>query len=188
MAAKPPGKTAIGLRIALTDHDPAIWRRLVVPGEIKLSRLHAILQAAMGWEDYHLHDFEIGGKRFEPPDEDGDGDEDAIDEDSVVLSDLVEEGTRFLYEYDFGDGWNHEVVVESVEDVPQALKHAVCLQGQQACPPEDSGGVSGYAEFLRAIGDPGHPEHLEFLRWVGGTFDPESFGVAATNAALQRVR
>jgi hypothetical protein len=188
MAAKPRDKSAIGLRVALMDHEPAIWRRLLVPGEVKLSRLHAILQAAMGWENYHLHGFEIGGQRFEPPDEDGDGDEEPIDEDSVVLSELVKAGTRILYEYDFGDGWSHEVVVESFEDVPEALKHAVCLEGQRACPPEDCGGVSGYAEFLRAIGDPAHPEHRDSLSWAGRTFDPESFGLSPTNAALQRVR
>lgn len=142
----------------------------------------------MGWQDCHLHGFEIAGQRFEPYEEEDDVDEDAVDEKGVVLSDLVEAGTRFHYEYDFGDGWNHEIVVESVEDVPQGLKHAVCLDGRRACPPEDSGGVSGYGEFLQAIGDPGHPEHRDYLNWVGGTFDAEAFTLAATNAALQRVR
>ncbi|HEX3841766.1 MAG TPA: plasmid pRiA4b ORF-3 family protein [Acidimicrobiales bacterium] len=188
MAAEPRRKSAIGLRLSLTKHEPEIWRRLLVPGDIKLSRLHAVLQAAMGWQDHHLHGFEIAGQRFELPDEDGDGDEDAIDEDSVTLSELVEAGSRFQYEYDFGDGWDHEVVVETVEEVPQVLKQAICLDGERACPPEDSGGVGGYAEFLRAIGDPDHPEHRDSLAWVGGTFDPEAFGLAAANAALQRVR
>jgi hypothetical protein len=179
---------ALQLRVSLLELEPAIWRRLLVPGESKLSRLHAILQVAMGWEDHHLHGFEIAGRRFEPPDEEDDGDEEAVDEDTVVLSEVVEAGSRFHYEYDFGDGWNHEIVVESVEVVPQALKHAVCLAGARACPPEDCGGVPGYEEFLQAIGDPGHPEHREYLDWVGGTFDAEAFGLAATNAALQRVR
>jgi len=170
------------------DHEPTIWRRLLVPGDIKLSRLHAILQVAMGWENYHLHGFEIAGQRFEPPDEEDDGDEDAVDEDGVVLSELVEAGTRFHYEYDFGDGWKHQIVVETVEEVPQALKQAVCLDGERACPPEDCGGVSGYEGLLQAIGDPGHPEHREYLDWVGEQFDAEAFDLAATNAALQRVR
>lgn len=142
----------------------------------------------MGWEDRQLHSFEIAGQRFESFDEDDDGDEDAVDEDTAVVSELLETGTRFLYEYDFGDGWNHEIVVEAVEDIPQALKHAVCLDGQRACPPEDCGGVPGYAEFLQAIGGPGHPEHRDYLSWVGGTFDAEALDLAATNAALQRVR
>lgn len=188
MAGKSPHPTSIGLHLSLSGHDPMIWRRLLVPGDIKLSGLHAILQVAMGWEDHHLHGFEIAGQRYEPFDEDGDGDEDAEDEDSVVLSGLVEAGTGFDYEYDFGDGWNHRIVVESVEVLPQALKHAVCLNGERACPPEDCGGVSGYQVFLQAIGDPGHPEHREFLDWRGGSFDAEAFNLAATNAALQRVR
>ena len=78
--------------------------------------------------------------------------------------------------------------MEAVEKVPLALKHAICLDGQRACPPEDCGGVNGYAEFLRAIGDSDHPDHQDYLSWVGGTFDAEAFGLAATNAALQRVR
>ena len=101
---------------------------------------------------------------------------------------LIEAPTSFTYEYDFGDSWNHQIEVEAVEMVPQALKVAVCLVGQRACPPEDCGGVSGFAEFLGAIGDPDHDEHQDSLSWVGGSFDPERFDLAAVNAALQRVR
>jgi hypothetical protein len=176
------------LRVALVDLEPVIWRRLQVPGEVRLSRLHRILQAAMGWEDYHLHRFEIAGQSYEAIDEDDDVDGEAVDEDSVILSSLVEPGTGFSYEYDFGDSWNHEIVVESVESVPQALKVAVCLDGQRACPPEDCGGVHGFARFLEAIADPDHDEHLDYLNWVGGSFDPATLDLAAVNAALQRVR
>lgn len=105
----------------------------------------------------------------------------------MILSDLVEAGTSFSYEYDFGDSWNHEIVVESVESVPQALKVAVCLDGQRACPPEDCGGVHGFAGFLEAIGDPDHDEHQDYLDRAGGSYDPANFDLAATNAALQRV-
>src|SRR5580692_1033133 len=121
MVAQPrrgPSKTALQLRISLMDVTPTIWRRLLVPGEIKLSKLHAIFQAAMSWEDYHLHYFEIEGQRYGMPDSDWDNDD--IDEESVLFSDVlmlsdVANGgqIRFLYEYDFGDSWRHEVVVES---------------------------------------------------------------------------
>jgi hypothetical protein len=111
-----------------------------------------------------------------------------IDEETVAMADVVDPGTRFFYEYDFGDSWRHEVVVESTEAVPIVLKFAVCLDGQRACPPEDSGGVHGYSEFLHSIGDPDHEEHDRYLEWAGGSFDPEAFHLASINAALQRIR
>jgi hypothetical protein len=179
-------KTAIRLRISLADHLPTIWRRLLVPGEIKLSKLHDILQAAMGWEDYHLHLFQIGDASYGRMDDDLD--EDDIDEDSVVLSGLVQAPMRFSYQYDFGDDWQHEVVVESIEPVPVILKWAVCLDGQRACPPEDCGGAGGFQRFLEAVGHPDHDDHDELVEWFGRPFDPEGFSVAGANAALQRVR
>jgi Plasmid pRiA4b ORF-3-like protein len=95
---------------------------------------------------------------------------------------------RFVYEYDFGDSWQHDVVVEATWTMPTGLKFAVCVDGQNACPPEDCGGPPGYALMLEALADPSHEEHDDFLGWVGGSFDPEAFDLAAANAALQRVR
>jgi hypothetical protein len=164
---------------------PTIWRRLLVPGEIKLSRLHTIFQAAMGWEDYHLHNFEIDGVRYGRPDPEWENDD--IDEETVTFSDLVSGRTRFFYEYDFGDSWRHEVVVEDTDPMPAILKFAVCVDGQRACPPEDSGGTGGYADLLEAMGDPDHEEHADYVEWASD-FDPEFFDLAITNAALQRVR
>ena len=189
MVAQPrrrPSKSVVQLRLSLMEHTPTIWRRLLVPGEIKLSKLHLIFQAAMGWEDYHLHIFEIDESRYGVPHQEYDNDD--IDEEGVILADLVTGRMRFIYEYDFGDCWRHEVVVESVEPVPLILKFATCIDGQRACPPEDVGGTYGFAEFLEAIADPDHEEHESHLMWVGGFFDPESFSLAAANAALQRVR
>ena len=190
MAAQAPRKstkTVVRLRIALMEHTPTIWRRLLVPGEIKLAKVHDIFQAAMaGWLDYHLHCFEIDGQRYGTPDPNWELDD--IDEQGVVFTDAVKERTRFVYEYDFGDSWRHEVVVESIEPVPLVLKFAVCLDGQRACPPEDCGGVHGYAQLLEAIADPDHEEFDDYVGWVGGYFDPEAFDLAAVNAALQRVR
>jgi hypothetical protein len=188
-ARRTPGKTAIRLRISLMDYVPTIWRRLVVPGEIKLSKLHLIFQAAMGWEDYHLHQFQIGEQVYGVPDDEFDFEEfDDIDEDTVVLSDLVTAPMRLSYQYDFGDNWQHEVVVEAMESVPLVLRFAICIDGQRACPPEDCGGTGGFAEFVEAVTDPTHEEHIDYVDWVGRPFDPEAFSVAAANAALQRVR
>lgn len=132
-----------------------------------------------------MHAFEIDGQRYGTPDPDCDIDD--IDEERVVLSDVVQARARFFYEYDFGDSWRHEVVIESGGPVALMLKFATRLEGQ-ACPPEDCGGVHGNANFLEAIADPDHEEFDDYVGWVGGCFDPEAFDLAATNAALQRVR
>jgi Plasmid pRiA4b ORF-3-like protein len=189
--ATPPGgrreKTALQLLVSLVDVTPTVWRRLLVPGEVTLSTLHLMIQAAMGWEDYHLHAFEIEGERYGVSDPEED-DEDVIDEASVVLSDLARGQTRFIYEYDFGDFWRHEVVVESVEPVPMILKFAVCVDGQRACPPEDCGGTHGYRGLLEAIGDPSQEAPQDCLDWAGRPFDPDAFELSIINANLQRVR
>src|ERR1700736_6162422 len=139
-ARRTPAKTAIQLRISLKDHTPTIWRRLMVPGEIKLSKLHSIFQAAMGWEDYHLHLFRIGDSIYGVPDDEFEAEEtEDIDEETVIFSDVVESPMRFDYQYDFGDNWEHEVVIETIEPVSLVLKFAVCIDGQLACPPEDCG-------------------------------------------------
>ena len=181
-----PSKTVVQLRISLMEHTPTIWRRLLVPGEIKLSKLHPIFQAAMGWEDYHLHVFEIGGRRYGVP-RPGMGER----RHRRRVGRPRRPGRRperFFYEYDFGDSWRHEVVVESIEPVPLILKFGVCVDGQRACPPEDCGGTGGYGEFLEAITDPDHEEHDDYVGWIGRYFDPEAFDLAMVNAALQRVR
>jgi hypothetical protein len=152
-----------------------------------LSMLHSIFQAAMGWEDYHLHSFEIDGERYGMADPEEDDDDD-IDEATVVLGELLSSGTRFFYEYDFGDSWHHEVVVESVDAVPTTLKFAVCVDGERACPPEDCGGTSGYRELVEAIGNPSQKEQLGYTDWAGRAFDPDAFDMSVVNAALQRAR
>lgn len=163
-----------------------VWRRLLVPGSVRLSRLHAMFQAAMGWTDSHLHMFRIGdliyGSQFD------DYPEDELDEKSVTVLQAVRAQRRFLYEYDFGDSWDHEVVVEEFSVTGWGLKFAVCLDGQNACPPEDVGGPGGYADFLEVLADPSHDEYEHMVGWAGGPFDPDLFDVAVANVALQRVR
>jgi hypothetical protein len=145
-----------------------------------------MFQAAMGWTDSHLHMFRVEGAvygmRFD------DCPEDELDETAFTVIGTVGKVGRFFYDYDFGDSWSHEVVVEEVTAWPYGLKHAVCLDGQRACPPEDVGGVGGYAEFLEVLSDPDHDDHEHYVGWSGGNFDPERFSVAEANIALQRVR
>ncbi len=120
---------------------------------------------------------------------DVDDPEEERDEQQTTVFVALRGGVRsFTYEYDLGDSWVHQVVVERTASSPLSLKHAVCLDGQYACPPEDVGGVPGYELFLKALADPAHEEHDSYLDWVGYPFDPAAFDLAAANAALQRVR
>ena len=183
---QPPGQSVIRLRITLADVRPAVWRRVLVPGSVRLSKLHAMFQAAMGWTDSHLHVFRIGdamyGTQFDEyaPEE--------LDEKSVTVLQAIREHRRFVYEYDFGDSWEHEVVVEEITTALFGLKFAVCLDGQNACPPEDCGGALGYAELLQVLADPNDEQYEHLLGWVGSAFDAEAFDLGETNAMLQRVR
>jgi hypothetical protein len=175
------------LRIQLKRVTPMVWRRLLVPGGVRLLKLHEMFQAAMGWTNSHLHSFTIGDQLYGMHIEDWP--EEELDEKGFTVFVALRGGVRrFGYEYDFGDCWEHEVIVEDTTWTPLALKHGVCVDGQNACPPEDVGGVVGYEQFLEAIRDPGHDEHDSQLLWVGYKFDAEAFDLAAANALLQRVR
>jgi|SRR5580704_3023197 hypothetical protein len=182
----PPGQPVVQLRVTLKQITPTIWRRLLVPGSVRLSKLHLMLQAAMGWTDSHLHDFRIGDTVYGTQIDDYPDDE--MNENDVTVVEVLREQRRFVYQYDFGDSWEHEIVVEARWSSPVGLKFGVCLDGQNACPPEDCGGCPGYADFVEAVADPNHEDHERCLRWVGGSFDPTAFDLAAANAALQRVR
>lgn len=173
-------------KITLKGIRPPIWRRVLVPGAMRLSDLHQVIQTVFGWTDSHLHQFEIDRASYGQPD---DFDQDVRDEAKVILWDAIGVGTkRFTYVYDFGDNWEHEVVVEKVIAGDSGRERPVCLAGRRHRPPEDCGGPPGYAEFLRAISDPRHAEHAAMLEWVGGAFDPEAFDIAAVNRALAGVR
>lgn len=177
--------TAFELRVTLRGVDPSIWRRLRVPAEIRLPALHRVLQRAMGWQSSHLHEFVVGGVSFgEPAEEDNYG---PIDERRIRLSQLIRRpGDRITYVYDFGDGWEHDLLLERAVHDPVAAAATVCLAGARACPPEDCGGIGGYADFLAAIADPGHERHDEYRQWIGGDFDAEHFDLGAVNRVLTR--
>ena len=191
-----PREWAFQLRMELQGVDPAVWRRVLVPGGVRLSTLSAVLVATMGWTDSHLHAFQIGDRRYARlNDDDVDFDtEDEVDETDVTVAEVLGplDGppgqSAFLYQYDFGDDWEHEVVIERSFTTAVGLKFAVCLDGANACPPEDVGGAYHYREFMAAVGDPTHPDHQPLLDWIGGSFDPTAFDLATTNAVLQRLK
>jgi hypothetical protein len=186
---KPPSTpTVVQMRIQLQEVAPTVWRRLLVPGNAPLDRVHALFQAAMGWNNSHLHLFTIGDTDYGSDDIDDDVPEDQVDETTTTLLRALGSRRRFEYEYDFGDSWTHDVVIEATTPTRTALKFAVCLDGANACPPDDSHGAHGYAELLAARADPTHPDHADARQWLGDDFDPEEFDLAAANVALQAVR
>lgn len=173
---------AVQVTVTLRHIEPAIWRRLVVPASLTLRELHAVIQTAMGWQDYHLHLFEMDGVLY--------GDIDEIegrplgDEETFTVGQAAAVARDFSYEYDFGDSWHHDLRVEQVvSSVGVGTPHLI--GGARACPPEDCGGPWGYEQLLEVLADPSHSEHAEMLLWVGGTFDPEAFDLAETNAFLE---
>jgi hypothetical protein len=176
------------LMITLRAIRPPVWRRVQVPADILLPRLHRVFQVAMGWTDSHLHEFKIGGRPYGQPSSDWGGYY-AFPERSVRLHQVVlRPNTRFTYLYDFGDSWEHEVRVEKILPAEPGAHYPRCLAGARVCPPEDCGGITGYEDLLAAIGDPKHERHDEMLKWVGGRFDPEAFDIDAVNRRLRRFR
>ena len=177
------------LKIILKDIRPGIWRRFQVRGDVRLSKLHDYIQAVMGWEDYHMHMFRSAGEEYGEPDVDDDMFGLEINDDQRYrLCNLVDKGDRFEYEYDFGDGWKHEIKVEKVLEPEAGVKYPVCIAGERACPPEDSGGPWGYEELLEALGDPEHEEYENYREWAGEDFGPEEFDVNGANALLEAAR
>ncbi len=181
-----PSNPVYQIKVTLTGTHPPVWRRIQVPGNTTLLKLHDILQIVMGWEDYHLHMFTIEGSIFGDPADDEYGDLGTIDESRIKLNQVVyREGQRFSYEYDFGDSWDHTLLVEKILPPQEGVRYPICLKGKRACPPEDVGGVWGYENFLEAIRNPDHDEHEEYLTWFGGEFDPEAFDLEEVNTRLR---
>ena len=176
-------------KITLLDIKPAVWRRIQVP-DCTLADLHLYLQAAFGWWNYHLHQFGIDGERYGPPDPDGmDFGLEMMDENEMALSKLIPKSgrrSRWLYEYDFGDGWRHEIRFEGFAPANPEAQYPQCVAGERGCPPEDCGGPWGYAEYLAAIADPRHERHTELLEWQG-PFDPEAFDAQEATKAMRKV-
>jgi len=176
------------LKVTLQEIQPPIWRRILVWEDATLTQLHRILQIVMGWEDYHLHQFEIGRRIYSVPDPDDDlYERKVIDESRVRLREVVPRvGTGFEYLYDFGDSWRHDLLLEAIVLPDPGTPYPRCLAGERRTPPEDVGGLPGYEDYLEALADPEHKEHENVLRWRG-PFDPEVFPLTAVNQQLQKM-
>jgi len=173
-------------KVTLKESHPPIWRRIQVP-DCTLGELHEVLQVVMGWEDCHLHQFIVRGEYYGPLDpEDREWGMEKGDEEKISISQVAKTGrkVRFIYEYDFGDSWQHEILLEKILEPEPKVAYPRCIEGARACPPEDVGGIWGYGDFLVAISDPNHEDHDERLEWGGGEFDPEKFSVDKVNKEL----
>lgn len=175
------------LKVTLKGINPPIWRRIQVTSDTSLSKLHYILQIVMGWTDSHLHQFVAGQTYYGIPDPDDF--REVKNEARYKISQVTtREKMKFLYEYDFGDSWHHEILIEKILQPEPGVRYPLCLAGKRACPPEDCGGVWGYADLLDAIKDPSNPEHRAMMDWVGSDFEPEAFDVDAFNQMLKNIR
>jgi hypothetical protein len=188
MAKSKAARQVYQLKITLRGIKPPVWRRVQVK-DGTLAGLHDVIQTCMGWDDYHLHEFDIGGERYGDPrqwQDDFGGEMEVGNEGKVKLSQLVARGVKkFTYVYDMGDNWEHTLQVEKVLEAEPGVRYPRCVAGKRACPPEDCGGPWGYGDILDAIQDPSHERHAELLEWVGGEFDPEAFDTEAVNEELR---
>jgi hypothetical protein len=177
-------ETIARLRISLDDIRPEIWRVVEIQTSASLKAVHDVIQAAMGWQDYHLWDFDAGGRRYGLPDPEWPI-EDLAAAKNTKLASLIERGiTTMTYTYDMGDDWRHTVTIQAVETGDAKVNYPRFVAGQRRCPPEDVGGLPGFENFLDVIADPAHPEHREVLRWYGKPYDPEDM---AELAAKRRI-
>jgi hypothetical protein len=166
--------TIARLKISLDDVKPAVLRRIEVPLNIRLDRLHLAIQAAMGWSNSHLYEIRARDVGWGEPDADGgDG---PLDARKARLVDVLEDvGTKTLrYLYDFGDGWEHTIKIERIADAAPGVAYPRLVEAAGRCPPEDVGGPWGYADLLQAIDDPKHERHAELKDWIGDDFDPKT--------------
>ncbi len=176
-------------KITLNDLEPAIWRRIQVK-DCTLDKFHEHIQSAMGWTNSHLHQFKIRGEYYGDPAllDDGYGEFRCINSLETKISDIVPKNSKplgFQYDYDFGDGWQHEVLFEGCLPVVKKGRYPVCLEGERSCPPEDIGGVWGYADFLQALSDPQHEQHKDYKEWIGD-FDAEKFDATKITEFMKR--
>ena len=187
-SSTPDSSTEIAtLRIELEYSDPLIWRAIEIPTSITLDAVHDIVQAAMGWQDSHLWEFVVDRQSYGPPMEDAWGETRGKAASAVRLRDLLSPGkTRISYTYDFGDSWEHRLIVSDVRPGDSGTAYPRFVGGERNGPPEDCGGIPGFYDMLDARADPKHPDHADIGEWLGD-YDPDELAVASIEAALGRI-
>lgn len=180
-------KKTYQIQISLRGSKPKIWRRILIPSDLLLSDFHMIIQITMGWTNSHLHQF-IKNSTFytvRMKDDDLWDEMDNVDYKKMKVSDLLKkEKEKIVYEYDFGDSWEHDIILEKILPIDNSLKYPICLTGKMNCPPEDCGGVWGYYDMLEVLKDPDHEEYESYIEWLDEEFDPEYFDKKEINKLL----
>ena len=180
---------AFQFKITLLDTKPAVWRRIVIPTVFSFHEFHSAIQAAFGWENSHLFEFSKNG--LIDPEGGGIGYEDeetgSIDANGIPLDSIFRKvGDQFKYIYDFGDYWDHQVVLEKIMVKEMYVPH--CLTGKNECPPEDVGGVHGYREMVRVFAEGPASEKASYRRWLGlragEDWDPTYYSQRETNKRM----
>jgi hypothetical protein len=188
MAAKTESASDIyQIKVTLLGTKPPIWRRLLIPADLTLAQLHNVLQIAMGWEDEHMHEFRVGQRRFgqpEPADPFMRMPRTESERTARLSAVLGRMGAKMIYAYDFGDSWEHSIVLEKRLAVDPNATYPLCIDGELACPPEDCGGIPGFYDLLDALDDPNHERHEEISDWIGDEFDPQAFSADSVNRQL----
>lgn len=182
--------SALQLKITLKHSKPPIWRRVLVHSEISFHELHYTIQMAMGWGAYHLYEFEFDKFRIGLLDEETEGYKfsDLIDSKEMTVGDILDRGAKKInYTYDFGDNWQHSIEIEKVLPLDMDTYYPTCLAGRMNCPPEDVGGIPGFAYFLHVMEKKKGAEYREMKHWAGGSYDPNEFDVEETNMYLAEI-
>ena len=172
------------IQVVLTNTKPKIWRRLLVNSDILLVDLHRIIQTAMGWTNSHLHLFNDGMTDYAPREFEVEGSRNSR---TIKLNSILKkEKSKILYEYDFGDSWNHDIILEKIIKEEETGQIPRCIKGKRNCPPEDCGGTWGYSDLLLTISNPKHEDYESMMEWLGGNFDPEHFDIEEINNNLRQ--
>lgn len=174
------------MRLELLDVEPAVWRQVLIPDDISLYEIGATLIGAMGWHGSHMFAFEIDGQRYDIKFDDEFDLEESADMDGVLARDVLKPGVEAALQYDYGDDWRHEIKVLDHRAVVEGDKLPRCIDGENACPPEDTGGPFGFDEMLAAASDPDHPDYAEMSEYLGD-FDPKAFDLKKANSNIKRV-
>ena len=181
-------KKTYQIQVSLRDSKPKIWRRILISSDLLLSDFHKIIQTTMGWTNSHLHQF-IKNRTFytrKMADDDFWGGMDSVDYSKIRISDLLKkEKDRIIYEYDFGDGWEHDIILEKIDTNGEYKNIPTCLTGKNNCPPEDCGGIWGYENMLEILKHPDHEEYEEYIEWLGEEFDSKYFDKNEINEMLK---
>ena len=187
-------KKILEFTITLRDVEPKVWRRIQVPSQYSFWDFHVAIQDSMGWTDSHLHMFRVKNPETGKIDEIGIPNDDAWGEpclagwDVPIAKHFIKKGAKAKYEYDFGDDWQHVIVLDAIKDRPVGMKLPACLAGEQACPPEDCGGAHGYHEMLRTVSDPSDEQYEETLEWLGPNYNPDWFDPREVRFTSPRAR